>query len=71
MKSPGASFDVTAVTETICDTLRARLPAIVAREVAAQLRAQGPRLAELEMLAQRALTARRGRGIRDDDDGAP
>jgi len=57
MKTPGTPFEVTAVTETICDALRARLPTIVAREVAAQLRAQGPRLAELETLAQRALTA--------------
>jgi hypothetical protein len=51
MKNSGTLFDVTAVTETICDALRARLPAIVAREVQAQLAAaaRAPRLTDAEL----------------------
>jgi hypothetical protein len=71
MKTAGTPFDVTAVTETICDTLRARLPAVVASEVRRQLAAQAPRLADLEAMATRALNARRARGIADDDNGTP
>jgi hypothetical protein len=68
---PGTAFDVTAITETIVDSLRVRLPAIVAGEVAKQLRGQAPRLAELESMAQRALNAQRARGIRPNGDDTP
>lgn len=62
MKTPGASFDVTAATETIVDTLRARLPAIVAREVAQQLAAASrtPRLTDAELRARNALRVANG-----------
>jgi hypothetical protein len=71
MKHPGASFDVTAVTETIVDSLRARLPQIVSAEVAKQLRGQVPRLYELECMAARTLAAQRTHGVRKNDEGAP
>ena len=62
MKTPGTLFDVTAVTETIVDTLRARLPAIVAREVAQQLAAAArvPRLTDAELRERNALRVANG-----------
>jgi hypothetical protein len=57
--------ELTRTVETICDSLRARLPGIVATEVRRQLHAQAPRLLDLEALAQRALNAHRARGVPD------
>jgi len=72
MKNTGTLFDVTAVTETICDALRARLPAIVAREVATQLAAaaRAPRLTDQELRERNRLRVANGLatlpGARDD-----
>jgi hypothetical protein len=62
MKTAGTSFDVTALTETIVDALRARLPAIVAREVAQQLAAasRAPRLTDAELRERNALRVASG-----------
>jgi hypothetical protein len=63
MKPPaGNAFDVTAVAETICDALRARLPAIVAREVQAQLTAAArtPRLTDAELRERNRLRVANG-----------
>jgi hypothetical protein len=55
--------ELLSAVETICDSLRVRLPAIVATEVRRQLHAQAPRLLDLEAQAQRALNARRAGSI--------
>ena len=63
MKTPaGTSFDVTALTETIVDALRARLPAIVAREVAKQLAAAArvSRLTDAQLRERNALRVANG-----------
>jgi hypothetical protein len=63
MKTVGSSLDVTAMTETIVDALRARLPLIVAREVARQLAAESrtPRLTDSELRERNRLRVANGK----------